>query len=231
MGTADSQQQRHTDQRRKSGIHGAILTGVGILVYADGLRHEGMVGMDARARGLRRFLKQGGMVAYPTRAVFGLGCDPRHWGALRALLRLKRRPARKGMIVVADQQERLWPFMETGRADLRERCRARWPGPHTWLVPAHARLPGLLCGRSYGGGHRVALRHDNYPPLANLCHRIGMALVSTSANRSGQRPLTTTRACRQRFGERVRVIPGRCQRHSRPSTVADLLSGSIVRQG
>lgn len=189
------------------------------------------MGMDAQARGLRRFLKQGGLVAYPTRAVFGLGCDPLHWRALRALLRMKRRPASKGLIVVADQERRLWPFMASEYGGLREHCRVRWPGPHTWLVPARPRLPGLLRGRSGPGHPRVALRHDDYPALVKLCRRVGMALVSTSANRSGQRPLITARGCQQRFGSRVRVIAGRCQRHGKPSTVADLLSGRVLRQG
>lgn len=187
--------------------------------------------MNARARELRRYLQQGGVIAYPTHAVFGLGCDPRHWRGLGALLRLKQRPNAKGVIVVADTEARLRPFMGPLSDVLWRRCRAHWPGPHTWLIPAAPRLPRRLRGKNHEGQQRIALRHDDYPPVATLCRQLGMALVSTSANYAGQRPLTTARACRQRFGRRVRVLDGRCQRQAKPSTIADLLSGTVLRQG
>ncbi len=187
--------------------------------------------MDAEARGLRRYLERGGLIAYPTRAVFGLGCDPGNAQALRALVRLKRRPLSKGMIVVADCEKRLHPFMAPLEAELWQRCRATWPGAYTWLVPARTRLSHLLCGGSRGGIKKVALRHDDYPAVKKLCRRVQLALVSTSANLAGKRPLKQARACRLHFGAKIRVLEGRCMMHSNPSTIADLLTGKIVRQG
>ncbi|NDU85584.1 MAG: Sua5/YciO/YrdC/YwlC family protein [Ferrovum sp.] len=189
--------------------------------------------MDWKTRSLRSHLKGGGVLAYPTRAVYGLGCDPRSQRGLRRLLRLKQRPAHKGMIVVSDALARLQPFHMPLSSAEQARCLSRWPGGHTWLIPASRRVSGLLRGRARGLGAdrrpRVALRQDDYVAVQRLCHRLGMALVSTSANRSGQRPLGTTRACQRLFGHQVRVLSGRTQRHARPSTIQDLMTGKAVR--
>ncbi|EQD29726.1 SUA5/yciO/yrdC domain protein [mine drainage metagenome] len=107
--------------------------------------------MDARTRGLRTFLDKGGLVAYPTRAVYGLGCDPENHLALRALLRLKSRPVHKGLIVVADRRDLLRRFHAPLSAEEEARLQARWPGGHTWLVPARQSLTTWLRGRKRGG--------------------------------------------------------------------------------
>ena len=182
-------------------------------------------------RALRAYLRQGGLIAYATQAVFGLGCDPRSARGVRRLLALKRRPAHKGLIVIADRQERLAPFHQPLTPAQQQRMQRRWPGAHTWLVPAAARVLVALRGRHRQPGQRprVALRVDAHPDAVALCRHLRMALVSTSANRAGQRPLKSTRACQRQFGERVRVVPGRVEAHCRPSTIADLLSDQVFR--
>ncbi len=182
-------------------------------------------------RALRAFLRRGGLIAYATQAVFGLGCDPRSPRGLRRLLALKRRPAHKGLIVIADRQERLARFHQPLTPSQQLRAQSRWPGAHTWLMPAAARVPVALRGRHRRAGQvpRIALRVDAHPDAVALCRRLKMALVSTSANRAGQRPLKSARACQRQFGGRVRVLPGRVKAHCRPSTVADLLSDQVLR--
>lgn len=182
-------------------------------------------------RGLRDYLRRGGVIAYATRAVFGLGCDPTSLQGLRRLLALKRRPVHKGMIVIADRAERLAPFHASLTSAQKARRDSRWPGSHTWLMPAASRLPSLLLGhhRQPGSPRRIALRVDAHPDAVALCRRLGMALVSTSANRAGRRPIRTARECRRQFGGRVRVIPGRVVHRCRPSTIADLLTERVVR--
>lgn len=175
---------------------------------------------------LRAHLRAGGLLAYATRGCFGLGCLPSHWPALRRLVRLKRRPLSKGLIVVADRRERLRRLLAPLSPELAARAESRWPGHWTWLLPVAPRVPGALRGRS----GRIAARVDDYPPVRRLCVAVRCALVSTSANRSGQRPARTTREVRRAFGDRVRVIPGRCERGARPSTIADLASGRILRR-
>lgn len=184
-----------------------------------------MAQVPARARALRAHLLAGGLVAYATRGCFGLGCLPWHVPALRRLVRLKRRPLHKGLIVVSDRLDRLRGLVAPLGAELEARARTRWPGHWTWIVPATRRAPPQLRGR-----HRaLAVRVDNYSPVVQLCRAVRLPLVSTSANRSGEPPRRTTRAVRQAFGHAAWVVPGRCEPGSRPSTVADLRSGRILR--
>jgi len=73
------------------------------------------------------------------------------------------------------------------------------------------------------------VRVTAHPGTARLCHALDMALVSTSANRSGRRALKSAAACRRAFGDRVRVLPGRIGRRRTPSRILDPLSGTVVR--
>lgn len=176
-------------------------------------------------RALQAFLRSGGVIAYPTESCFGLGCDPTNAHALRRLLRIKGRPQRKGLIVIAQGLSQLKPLIAPVTPEQKQRMFERWPGPHTWLVPASQRCSALLRGRHTS----LAVRVTANPFAANLCRNAGMALVSTSANHNGRVPAKTTRECRRLFGSRVRVLPGKTGGASKPSTIQDLITGKILR--
>lgn len=184
-----------------------------------------MLRLPASVRALNARLRAGGLIAYPTRASFGLGCLPGHLKALQHLKKLKRRPNHKGMIVVADIQQRFEGLMGSLSADQQIMLSEKWPGNWTWLVPAsHRVLPALR-----GKNSRIALRIDSYQPVRDLCQQLKTALVSTSANRSGLKPIQTAREIHKQFGCKVTVISGRCERRARASTIADLISKKILR--
>jgi L-threonylcarbamoyladenylate synthase len=174
---------------------------------------------------LAAYLKQGGVIAYPTESCYGLGCDPRNPLALRRLIRLKGREAAKGLLLIADHFKRLEPFIRPLSPTDLARVKRTWPGPVTWVVPASSACPALLTG----GRTTVAVRITAHAEAARLCRRLGMALVSTSANKSGQKPAKTAAECRRMFGARVRVIAGRIGQRRRPSTLIDLATGTILR--
>lgn len=178
------------------------------------------------ARRIRSFLKRGGVLAYPTESCYGLGCDPRNAAAVRRVLRLKRRNASKGLILIAAHTRQLWPYIAELPPALTRRMRAAWPGPHTWLVPAARTCPPWL----RGGHDTIAVRVTAHRAAAQLCRLAGMALVSTSANLSGGKPARSARQCHRLFGKRVRVIPGSVGARRRPSTMQDLVSGRIIRK-
>jgi L-threonylcarbamoyladenylate synthase len=100
-----------------------------------------------------------------------------------------------------------------------------WPGPVTWVVPASPACSPLLTG----GRDTIALRVTAHPLAARLCRELGMALVSTSANKSGRKPAQTAAQCRRIFGAQVRVIDGRIGQRRRPSTLIDLATGTTLR--
>lgn len=178
------------------------------------------------ARRLRLFLKRGGLIAYPTESCYGLGCDPRNQAAVRAVLRLKGRSPAKGLILIAAHERQLHPYIAPLSPALRQRMRAKWPGPHTWLVPASQRCPSWLTG----GRATVAVRVTAHAGAAALCRLAGMALVSTSANRSGAKSARDAATCHHLFGRRAMVFDGPLGARRRPSTIQDLVSGNIIRR-
>ena len=177
------------------------------------------------AADLRAWLRRGGIIAYPTESCYGLGCDPRNPRALQRLIRLKGRSTARGMLLIADRFKRLKPFVRPLHAADLARMQHSWPGPVTWVVPASNACPPLLTG----GRPTIAVRVTAHPVAAQLCRSLGMALVSTSANKSGKKPAKTAAECRRIFGARVRVIAGRIGRRRRPSTLIDLATGNILR--
>lgn len=171
-------------------------------------------------------LKRGGIIAYATESCFGLGCLPSHHHALKQLLRIKKRPTHKGMIVVGAHPEQLQSFMAPLTDKTQHQINQHWPGHYTLLLPSARRVLPLLRGI---GQHRIALRLTADPNVAVLCHTLGSALVSTSANIAKQRSLKQARDCRKQFGYRVLTLPGKIGKHTMPSTIIDTISGQILR--
>lgn len=131
-------------------------------------------------------LQAGAVIAYPTEAVWGLGCDPGNEAAALKLLSLKQRPVEKGMILVAAEPAQLagWVRLDALPRERRQAVLDSWPGAHTWIVPAGARTP-----RWISGAHdSVAVRVSAHPLVQALCRAWGGPLVSTSANLAGQPP-------------------------------------------
>ena len=135
-------------------------------------------------------LQTGGVIAYPTEAVWGLGCDPRNEDAVLRLLAIKQRPPDKGLILVASHLEQLRPFLDIAAlpSERLAEALASWPGPHTWVVPASADAPRWVTGSHPG----IAVRISAHSQVIELCNAFGGAIVSTSANRAGQ-PAASTR--------------------------------------
>ena len=177
------------------------------------------------ARGLQQYLRRGGVIAYPTESCFGLGCEPRNRRAVQRLLHIKGRPERKGLILIAGRFSQLKPYLAPLTSPQVKALHEKWPGPHTWLVPASHNCPFWLTGRHT----TLAVRVTAHDQAARLCNDAGMALVSTSANRSGQRAAKTARECARLFGDKVKIIPGRVGKRRKPSTIQDFATGKILR--
>lgn len=171
-------------------------------------------------------MKQGGVIAYATESCFGLGCDPRNARAVRRILRLKRRPQSKGLILIAGKINQIKQYIAPLDAAQNEALMREWPGPTTFLLPTRLDTPRCL----RGGHDKIAVRVTAHADAAALCNVLGMALVSTSANRSGKRPIKTYASCARAFGSSVMVLRGRIGKRKRPSTIKDLASGKIVRK-
>ena len=172
-----------------------------------------------------RTLQQGGLIAYPTEAVFGLGCDPWDEEAVERLLELKQRPHDKGLILIASSIEQLEEFIQPLSPALLTQLQETWPGPNTWLVPADENIPYYLCGKY----DTIAVRATAHKQVRTLCNTFGGAIVSTSANLAGMAPAKTTREVYWRLPEVDYVLPGLCAGSDKPSTIRNALTGEIIR--
>jgi L-threonylcarbamoyladenylate synthase len=175
-----------------------------------------------------RIVRDGGVIAYPTEAVFGLGCDPRSQAAVAKLLRIKRRPASKGLILIASTFAQLAPYLKPLATADAEHLSTTWPGPTTWLLPVRPTAPLWLRGRH----NTLAVRVTAHPLAASLCRVLRGPLVSTSANVSGAPPARSASTVRRRFGASVDyVVPGEVGNAARPTEIRDLATRRVVRAG
>lgn len=179
-----------------------------------------------RLRAAARVVRAGGLIAYPTEAVYGLGCNPRDERAVRRLLALKRRPMRKGLILIAADFAQLAPFLRPLSPTDLGLLTATWPGPHTWLIPTRPDTPRWLRGRH----DTLAVRVTAHPLAAALCRACGHPLVSTSANLSGHPPARTTLAVRRQLGRNLDyILAGPTGGAAKPTIIQDLRTGRQVR--
>lgn len=175
-----------------------------------------------------RCLREGEVIAYPTEAVYGLGCDPTRESAVRRILELKSRPADAGLILIADRFDRFESFVGPVSGTGLDRALATWPGPVTWLFPRGDGVPDWLAGRH----STVALRVSDHPVCRALCAAFGGAIVSTSANPRAQEPARTAQAVARYFGDALcGTVAGDLGAERRPSEIRDLASGTVVRAG
>ena len=173
-------------------------------------------------------LRNGGVIAYPTEAVWGLGCDPFDAVAVRRLLGIKQREESKGLILIAANLAQIAPLIDTD-ALLPERMQAvlaTWPGPHTWLLPCTSVVPSWLRGIHT----TLALRVSAHPGVVALCEAFGGPIVSTSANPAGHEPARDAAALDPALLEQIDgVLDGVTGGLPAPTPIRDAASGMVLR--
>lgn len=178
---------------------------------------------------LCQLLKQDQVIAYPTEAVFGLGCNPQSQSAVQKLLDLKQRPMEKGLILIAHNLDLLLPYIDIQLLqDKHWQClQAEYSRPTTWIVPARSDVPKFLTGQF----NSIAIRLCQHQAVHLLCEATGFALTSTSANLTGVSPCRTAEQVRSQFGEDFPVLDMLVGEAANPSEIRDLLTNKVIRQG
>jgi len=173
-------------------------------------------------------LRSGLVVAYPTEAVYGLGCDPNNAQAVEHVWQLKQRPAAKGLVLLGGQWQHIEPYMAPLNTQQERALRSSWPGAMTWVVPAASTVPHWVTG----GRDTVALRWTSHASAAALCDAFGGALVSTSANLHTQPPCLSAAEVLATFANSA-VFAGVCVGdlggYEKPTPIRELLTGRWVR--
>ncbi len=168
-------------------------------------------------------IKQGGLIAYPTEAVYGLGCDPYQQAAVYQLLALKSRPVEKGLILVVSDLKQLDDFIEPLTNEQIKRIEDS--SNTSWLVPA-CNAPGWL----RGSHNTLAIRVSSHPLVKALCKALDQPLVSTSANPGGKQPAKNSLQCHHYFHQELDIIiNSNTGSLEQPTEIRDLITQHVIR--
>ncbi len=181
--------------------------------------------MKQHLQSAAEIIQAGGVVAYPTESVYGLGCDPFNQQAVMRLLAIKQRPVDKGLILIGADLAQLLPYVIL-TDEQQQQLEAGWPAPLTYLVPITDAVPDWVRGRHT----KVAIRVPDHPLARELCQRVGHPIISTSANLSGRPSARNPFQVARQLGDQLDfIVTGACDRASKPSTIIDLESGRTLR--
>lgn len=174
-------------------------------------------------------IRNGGVIAYPTEAVWGLGCDPWNRQAVYRILEIKQRPVEKGVILIGSSENQFTSLLASLSPEERARLKSTWPGPYTWLIPdPEGWAPEWVRGQF----DTVAVRISAHPRVKALCEATGHPIVSTSANLAGKDPLLTFSGVEEEFGALLDgIVSGDTGEQKTPTKIQDLRSGELVRAG
>ena len=176
-------------------------------------------------------LQQGQVLAYPTEAVWGLGCDPYNQQAFLEILRLKQRPIEKGVILLAGHLSQVEHLLQDLNPEMRDRVIASWTNTYptdratTWLLPSTAAIPEWIIGQH----PKVEVRVTNHPLCMALCHAFDGFIVSTSANPAGLAPARSLQETTQYFHQQLHYLNGDLGLSQQPSRILDAESGAVIR--
>ncbi len=173
-------------------------------------------------------LQRGGVIAYPTESVFGLGCDPDNLQAVQKILDLKQRAIEKGLILVASSFQQLEKYLQPVKPEIQQRVLASWPGPYTWLWPVKDDVPALLCGQHT----TLAVRVSAHPVVQALCTAYGKAIVSTSANLADNEPARNIAEVREYFDDKLDfIVDADIGESAQPTEIRDAITNNVIRSG
>lgn len=170
----------------------------------------------------------GGVIAYPTEAVFGLGCDPDNQAAVEKILQIKQRPVEKGLILLAANYSQLLAYVDDSKIpqDKRFSVLSRWPNGITQVLPALPNVAKFLTGQF----STIAVRVTNQPDVVALCNAVNKPIVSTSCNLTGEEPARQYQDIGEDLHKQIDfIIQGQTLGYTQPSTIIDGLTGETFR--
>ena len=175
-------------------------------------------------------IKNGGLIAYPTETVYGLGADPYNAEAIQKIFTAKGRAEDKGIILLIRGVDDLSTLVHTVSPTAQILIEVFWPGPLTLVFRANRDLsPALL-----GGRDTIALRHSSSSVASRLLFVLGGPLTSTSANRSAEPPARSACEVENALGDHLDLIlDGGPSDTTLPSTLVDVSSDRaiLLREG
>ena len=170
-------------------------------------------------------IKNGGLIAYPTETVYGLGADPHNAEAIQKIFTAKGRAEDKGIILLIRGVDDLSTLVHTVSPTAQILIEVFWPGPLTLVFRANRDLSPAL----RGGRDTIALRHSSSSVASRLLFALGGPLTSTSANRSTEPPARSACEVENALGDHLDLIlDGGPSDTTLPSTLVDVSSDRVI---
>lgn len=183
--------------------------------------------MTNQLNDINKWYRDGQVFAYPTEAVYGLGCDPQNERAVHKILTLKSREVEKGMILIASDFAQIEAYVLFDQLPLasQQTILASWPGPATWLLPKSTYTPDWISGDS----NMVAVRVSSHPLVRDICQHLQQAMVSTSANPAGKPPALSIQEVKDYFDDKLQIVEGDLGSQGSPSKIFHSLTMETIR--
>ena len=171
-------------------------------------------------------LKNGGLIAYPTEAVFGLGCLPDKTDTINRLLKLKQRSKEKGLILLASDLSQLELYLCPVEQSIIDKIQSSWPGPNTWILPTPSQTSTLIKGNF----ETIAVRISAHPVVQALCRQCQSPIISTSANITGESMSYTASDVQKHFDNKLDyILDAPLGDSKKPTVIRDALTDQIIR--
>ena len=172
-------------------------------------------------------LRRGGLVAFPTETVYGLGALALEPLAVRAIYAAKGRPLSNPLIIHVKGDEDARPLVTRWPLEARQLAARFWPGPLTLVLPRTALVPDECTA----GGETVAVRAPSHPAARALLARVGAPLAAPSANRAEHvSPTSAAHVLRDLNGRIDAVLDGGRCAYGIESTVLALISRAALEE-
>ena len=168
-----------------------------------------------------RVLKRGGIIAYPTDTLFGIGCDATNIDAVSRLFKLKKRD-KKPMSIACSSVEMIEEYAEMDKKE-REIIKKYLPGPYTILLNKKQTVSNLVTA----GSSKIGVRIPNYPQILKIISVLKKPIISTSANLAGEPDIESLDQLKIDVDF---VVEGECK-YKQSSTIVDIGERKILRQG
>ncbi len=180
---------------------------------------------DFSIRHAAHIIKNGGVIAYPTDTVYGLGCDPYNVNAVDRINQIKNRPSDKHFILLASNIHLVKTLFDSN--DAQKKIMTESIEPTSWVVNANASAPDWLTNKS----GTITIRISQHPAVKKLCSALGHPIISTSANISGKKPARNGLELHQFFNKKVdKILLASHPVSTKPSKIIRLCDNYIIRQ-
>lgn len=180
-----------------------------------------------RLRQIAQRLMHGAVIAYPSDTIWGFGCHPLSTQAVSRIQAIKRRPAKKSMILLGSSLEQARPFIDSNVMNAHHQALAQsYSRPRTWIIKASPSCPHWLQADT----GTIAFRLTDKPQIQALCETINAPLISTSANISGRPTARNSLLVHRYFQLQLDyIIEGFQCGKTQASEIRDIQSGKILR--